>query len=57
MTSAFQGPLLRDVCDTDLSVTAQRDLLIQRAVPREGEPKLLSGFELFQLTASSYRKY
>lgn len=54
MTSAFQGPLLRDVCDTDLSVTAQRDLLIQRAVPREGEPKLLSGFELFQLTASSY---
>lgn len=57
MTSAFQGPLLRDVCDTDLSVTAQRDLLIQRAVQREGEPKLLPGFEVFLLTASSYQKY
>lgn len=57
MTSAFQGPLLGDVSDTDLSETAQRDLLMQRAVQREGEPKLLPGLELFQLTASSYQKY
>lgn len=57
MASAFQGPLPRDVCDTDLSVTAQRELLIQRAVRREGAPKLLPGLELFQLTASSYQKY
>lgn len=57
MTSAFQGPLLGGVCDTDLSGTAQRDLLIQRAVQREGELQLLPGLELFQLTASSYQKY